>query len=77
MLEVEAAGRTVRIVKPGYVPQSVRATDFSVVLFSGSPAHWLHNSLSIKTTRGNRAGRFRIEGIPDGDYFVAAALRSR
>lgn len=48
------------------------ATDFSVVLFSSNPAHWFHHSRFIKTTRGNSAGKFRLDGIPDGEYFIAA-----
>jgi hypothetical protein len=48
------------------------ATDFAVVLFSSDPDRWFHSSRFLKTVRANRAGRFRIEGIADGDYFIAA-----
>ena len=51
---------------------SAAATDFSVVLFSSNPEHWFRNSRFVKSARGTRAGRFRIEGIADGDYFIAA-----
>jgi hypothetical protein len=51
---------------------STPASDFSVVLFSSNQAHWFPSSRMVKSTRGNDAGRFRIEGIADGDYFLAA-----
>jgi hypothetical protein len=51
---------------------STPVTDYSVVLFSSNPDHWFHNSRFLKTTRGNTTGKFRIEGVPDGDYYAAA-----
>jgi transcriptional regulator GlxA family with amidase domain len=51
---------------------SAPATDFSVVLFSSNPDHWFRSSRFLKTTRGSSAGKFRLDGVADGDYFVGA-----
>jgi len=59
------------IVEGDAMDASTPATDFSVVLFSSNPDHWFHNSRFLKSGRATR-GRFRIEGIADGDYFIAA-----
>lgn len=48
------------------------ATDFSIVLFSSNADHWFPSSRFVKSVRGSGAGRFRIEGIADGDYFLTA-----
>jgi hypothetical protein len=45
---------------------------YSVVLFSSNPDHWYRNSRFVKVASANTAGKFRIAGIPEGDYFVAA-----
>jgi hypothetical protein len=48
------------------------APQYSIVLFSSNPDHWFHNSRFLKTTRANTTGKFRIDGVPDGEYFVVA-----
>jgi hypothetical protein len=45
---------------------------YSVVLFASNPDHWYRNSRFVKVASANTAGKFRIAGIPEGDYFVAA-----
>ena len=47
-------------------------TDYSVVLFSSNPDHWFPNSRFVKIMRPNDRGKFRIEGVADGDYYLAA-----
>jgi len=42
------------------------------VLFSANPDHWFRNSRFVKSVRGGDGGKFRIEGVADGDYYVAA-----
>ena len=60
------------IVEGDAVDGSSAVTNFSVILFSSNPNHWFRNSRFVKNARGSGAGRFRIEGVPDGDYFIAA-----
>jgi len=60
------------VIEGDAMDASTPATDFSVVLFSSNPDHWFHNSRFLKSGRATRGGRFRIEGIADGDYFIAA-----
>lgn len=45
--------------------------DSSVLLFSTNPSRWYRNSAFVKTTRSD-GGRFRIEGMPEGEYYVVA-----
>jgi len=60
------------IVEGDATDGSGAATDFSVVLFSTNPDHWYRNSRFVKHVRANAGGKFRIEGVADGDYFLVA-----
>jgi hypothetical protein len=51
---------------------STPAAEFSVILFSSNPDRWFRSSRFLKTVHGDSRGRFRMEGIADDDYFVAA-----
>jgi hypothetical protein len=46
--------------------------DYSVILFSTNPDHWFRHSRFLKTARSNTTGKFRIEGVTDGDYYLLA-----
>jgi hypothetical protein len=70
-LEVTMSNRGA-VVEGEVLSGSTRATDYSVVLFSANPDHWFRNSRFVKSVRGGDGGRFRIDGVADGDYYVAA-----
>jgi hypothetical protein len=70
-LEVVVSNRGA-LVEGDAVDGSVPASAFSVILFSSNPDHWFRNSRFLKIAQGSNAGRFRLQGIADGDYFIAA-----
>ena len=51
---------------------SAPAHDCSVILFSSNSEHWFRSSRFLKTVRATAAGKFRLDGVAEGDYFVAA-----
>ena len=44
-----------------------------VVAFSTTPELWFPNSRHVRVERPAQSGRYRIHGIPPGDYWVTAA----
>ena len=44
-----------------------------VVAFSTDPERWFPTSRHVLTERPGRDGRYRVRGVPPGDYWVAAA----
>ena len=60
------------VVEGEVMDGSSPASDASIVLFSSNPEHWFPSSRFVKSVRGNEEGRFRIEGIADGEYFLTA-----
>jgi hypothetical protein len=45
--------------------------DYSVVLFSSNPDHWFPGTRFLRMVHAN-GGKFHIDSLPDGDYYVAA-----
>jgi hypothetical protein len=43
--------------------------DYAVVVFARDPQKWGPHSRSVRTARSDQDGRFRIGGLPSGDYF--------
>jgi len=70
-LEVVVSNRGA-LVQGDAMDGSAPASAFSVILFSSNPDHWFRNSRFLKMAPGSSAGRFRLQGIADGDYFIAA-----
>jgi hypothetical protein len=46
--------------------------DYAVVIFSRDPKKWVLPSRSIRTARSDQDGRFKIGGLPSGEYFAYA-----
>lgn len=44
----------------------------SVVVFSADEARWIPNTRFVRHDRADRDGRFRIRGLPSGQYLAAA-----
>ena len=49
---------------------------YVVRVFSTDPAHWFPRSQRVKVARAASSGRFRIAGVPPGDYWMVAVERS-
>ena len=49
---------------------------YVVRLFSVDPAQWFSRSQRVKIARPASSGRFRIAGVPPGDYWMVAVERS-
>ena len=52
--------------------QNAPAPDFTVLAFPIDTTLWRAQSRQIMTTRPDQTGKFRIRGLPPGDYYLAA-----
>jgi hypothetical protein len=52
--------------------QGAAVTELTVIAFSTDPTFWRPQSRQIATARPDQTGRFRIRGLPAGDYYLAA-----
>jgi hypothetical protein len=48
------------------------ATEFAVVAFSANRTHWFTGSRHIRWATAGPNGSFEVDGLPAGEYFVAA-----
>jgi hypothetical protein len=46
--------------------------DYAVVAFSSDKAYWRAQSRRVRVVRSDQSGRYTIEGLPAGSYYVAA-----
>jgi hypothetical protein len=51
--------------------QGTPIPDFTVLAFSTDPSLWRPQSRQIMTARPDQTGKFRIRGLPPGDYYLA------
>ena len=51
--------------------QGAPAIKYTVLAFSADPTFWRAQSRHIVTARSDQTGRFRILGLPAGDYYLA------
>jgi protocatechuate 3,4-dioxygenase beta subunit len=49
---------------------------YVVRVFSTDPAHWFPRSQRVKVARAASSGRFRLAGVPPGDYWMVAVEKS-
>ena len=50
-------------------------TDYTVVVFATERERWFPASRFLRQTRPGKDGVFRVRGLSDGEYFVAAVDR--
>ena len=55
--------------------RATSVSDYSVLIFSTFRDRWFTGSRWVKTGRSDQDGTFRIQGLPPGDYWVAAIER--
>lgn len=70
-LEVVLTDRVSSLV--GAVRGSPDGASAVVVAFPMTPELWFPDSRHVRVERPAQSGRYRVEGIPPGDYWVAAA----
>jgi len=51
--------------------RNVPITDYTVLAFSTDPTFWRSQSRHIMTTRPDQNGKFRLRGLPPGEYYLA------
>jgi hypothetical protein len=48
------------------------APDYTIVVFANDPGYWTPQGRRVRTTRSGTDGSFQIDGLPAGDYRIAA-----
>jgi len=48
------------------------APDYTILVFPTDTSLWRPQSRQIQTTRPDQTGKFRMRGLPPGDYYIAA-----
>jgi hypothetical protein len=51
-------------------PDGTAATDYTVLVFTTDRSLWRPQARRIMTARPDRTGKYRIRGVPPGEYFV-------
>jgi hypothetical protein len=52
--------------------QGTALPDYTVLAFSTDPSLWRPLSRQIMTARPDQTGKYRIRGLPRGDYYLVA-----
>ena len=52
--------------------QNAAASEYTMLVFPTDSTLWRPQSRQIQTTRPDQTGKFRIRGLPPGDYFLVA-----
>jgi hypothetical protein len=52
--------------------QNAPASEYTMLVFPTDSSLWHAQSRQIQTTRPDQTGKFRIRGLPPGDYFLLA-----
>ena len=53
-------------------PKGEAVKDYSVVVFPADREKWTPNSRYVKTARPDQDGRYKVTGLPPGEYRVIA-----
>jgi hypothetical protein len=71
-LEVVLTTRTTSVSGTAADPQGKMLHDYVLLLFPQDTTKWHWNSRFLATGRPDQHGRFKLNNVPPGDYFVAA-----
>jgi hypothetical protein len=71
-IEIELTNRMTEAIGLVADQRGEPVKDYSVVIFSRDRQRWESPSRSVRAARSDQDGRFRISGLPSGEYFACA-----
>ena len=71
-IEVELTNRLTDVSGVVTTPKGEPVKDYSVVVFPTDREKWTPNSRYLKTARPDQDGRYKVNGLPPGEYRVIA-----
>jgi len=71
-IEVELTNRVTDVSGVVTSGRGDAVKDYSVVLFARDPARWAPPSRHVRVSRPDQEGRFKIGGLPPGEYLAVA-----
>jgi len=71
-VEVELTNRLTDVSGIVTTPKGEAVQDYSVVVFPADREKWTPNSRYLKTARPDQGGRYKLNGLPPGEYRVIA-----
>ena len=71
-VEVELTNRLTDVSGIVTTPKGEAVKDYSVVVFPPDREKWTANSRYLKTARPDQDGRYKLNGLPPGEYRVIA-----
>jgi len=71
-VEVRVTKRSGTITGDIVNDQNAPVVEGTVVLFSTDNQKWFDSTRYVRATRPNQQGQWRVTGLPEGEYFVAA-----
>jgi carboxypeptidase family protein len=71
-IEIELTNRVTATMGLVTDQRDERVKDYVVVIFARDRQKWESHSRSVRTARSDQDGRFRIGGLPPGEYFAYA-----
>ncbi|HZP49494.1 MAG TPA: carboxypeptidase-like regulatory domain-containing protein [Vicinamibacterales bacterium] len=74
-IEVELTNRLTSVSGLVTNGRGDQATDYAAVVFAQDKERWTPNSRYLATGRPDQDGRFKISGLPPGDYYIVAVDR--
>jgi hypothetical protein len=71
-VEVDLTNRLTDVSGIVTTPKGEAVKDYSVVVFPSDREKWTPNSRYLKTARPDQDGRYKVNGLPPGEYRVIA-----
>jgi hypothetical protein len=71
-IEIELTNRATETTGLVTDPRGEPVKDYAVVIFARNRQKWDSPSRSVRTARSDQDGRFKIGGLPSGEYFAYA-----
>ena len=71
-IEIELTNRVTEVMGLVTDQRGEPVKDYAVVMFARDRQKWESHSRSVRTARSDQDGRFKIAGLPSGEYFAYA-----